>query len=314
MSITLRFAAALLLAAAAIPAAAAPAQHFATPEAALAALRGALKAGDTARLTRIVGDDYKALVTTGEPQVDTQNYAEATLRLNTLASLQAPAADRRILVIGAEAWPFPIPIVRDGKGWFFDSAEGEDELLNRRIGENELVAIAVLGAYGEAQTAFAATDRDGDGVREYARRLMSSPGKTDGLYWPAEAGQPTSPWGPLIAASAIDPATRTPDQPYRGYRYKVLTAQGPGAAGGAYDYVINGHMVGGFGLVAFPADPGTSGVMTFIVNQNGQIFEKPLGPDTVAIATAMTGFNPGDGWTAVTPPADPLITAQGPTP
>jgi hypothetical protein len=297
-----------MLMAAAVPAAAAPPQHFPTPEAALGALRAALKAGDTRALVRIAGDDFKALVTTGEPQTDAHNYAEATLRLNTLAKLDAPAPDRRILIVGAEAWPFPIPIVKDGRGWYFDSAEGEDELLNRRIGENELVAIAVLGAYGEAQLAYAAADRDGDGVREYARRLMSSPGKTDGLYWPAEPGQPQSPWGPLIAASAIDPATKTPEQPYRGYRYKVLTAQGPGAAGGAYDYVINGHMVGGFALVAFPAEPGTSGVMTFIVNQNGEIFEKPLGPDTVAIASAMTGFDPGEGWQKVAPAADPLIT------
>jgi hypothetical protein len=291
-----------------MPAAAAPPKHFASPEAALTALRSALKAGDTRALVRIAGDDFKPLVTTGEPQVDQQNYAEATLRLNTLATLSAPAPDRRILLVGAEAWPFPIPIVKDARGWYFDSAAGEEELLNRRIGENELVAIAVLGAYGEAPRAYAAADRDGNGVREYARRLMSSPGKTDGLYWPADAGQPQSPWGPLIAASAIDPATKTPEQPYRGYRYKVLTAQGPGAAGGAYDYVINGHMVGGFALVAFPAEPGISGVMTFIVNQNGDIFEKPLGADTVALASAMTRFEPGDGWQKVALPADPLVT------
>lgn len=307
MSRRLAFALLLVLAA---PVAAAPPQHFPTPEAAVAALRSALKAGDTRALIRIAGDDFKPLVTTGEPQVDKQNYAEATLRLNTLASLEAPAPDRRILLVGAEAWPFPIPIVKDARGWYFDSAEGEEELLNRRIGENELVAIAVLGAYGEAQRAYADADHDGDGVREYARRLMSSPGKTDGLYWPAGEGQPQSPWGPLIAASAIDPATKTPEQPYRGYRYKVLTAQGAGAAGGAYDYIINGHMVGGFGLVAFPAEPGTSGVMTFIVNQNGEIFEKALGPDTVAIASAMTAFDPGDGWQKVAPPADPLITQE----
>jgi hypothetical protein len=284
-------------------AAAATPQYFATPEAAVTAIRAALKAGDTAALIHIVGDEHKTLVTTGEKDVDAENYAEATLRLDTFNALQVAAPDERILLVGAEAWPFPVPIIKSDKGWYLDSAQGEQELLNRRIGENELEALFVMGAYHDAQQLYATADRNGDGVREYARQLMSSTGKQDGLYWPADAakGEAPSPWGPLIARSSIVPATRVPDSPYHGYRYRVLTSQGAAAAGGAYDYIINGHMVAGYGLVAFPAEPGESGVMTFIVNQNGKVFEKALGKDTATIAEAMTSFDPADGWKAVDP-------------
>jgi hypothetical protein len=278
-------------------------QSFATPEAAVAALREALRKGDTKALIRIAGDEHKALVTTGEPMVDKENYTEATLRLNTFNALESVSDTERVLLVGAEAWPFPIPIVKGPNGWYFASARGEEELLNRRIGENELGALQVMAAYRDAQMLYAAADRDGDGVREYAQRLMSSPGKQDGLYWSADAekGEAQSPWGPLIAASTINPDTKTPEDPYHGYRYRVLTRQGASAAGGAHDYLINGNMVAGYGLVAFPAEPDESGVMTFIVNRNGKIFQKPLGPDTVKIAAAMTEFDPGDGWMPVDP-------------
>jgi hypothetical protein len=278
---------------------------FPTPEAAVVALRAALEKADTKALIRIFGDDYKRLVSTGEPLVDAENYAESTLRLNTFNALKTVADDKRVLLVGAEAWPLPIPIVKGPKGWFFDSALGEDEMLNRRIGENELNALDVLAAYRDAQKLYASADHDGDGVFEYAQRLKSTEGQRDGLYWPADAakGVPISPWGPLIAISAIDPLKQTPDQAYKGYRYHVLTGQGDTAAGGAHDYIINGNMVSGFGLVAFPAVPGETGVMTFIVNQNGKIFQKPLGDDTLKIAATMARFDPSDGWMPVSPDA-----------
>lgn len=278
---------------------------FATPEAAVVALRAALEKADTRALIRIFGDEHKRLVTTGEPLVDAENYATSTVRLNTFNALETVADNERVLRVGAEAWPMPIPIVKGPKGWFFDSARGEDEIINRRIGENELNALEVLGAYREAQKLYAGADHDGDGVLEYAQRLNSTEGQRDGLYWPADVakGVPISPWGPLIAASAIDPHKKIPDQAYKGYRYQVLTGQGDKAAGGTHDYIINGNMVSGYGLVAFPAVPGETGVMTFIVNQNGKIFQKPLGKDTLKIAASMTRFDPSDGWMPVSPDA-----------
>ena len=287
------------------PVAAQPAtqQYFATPEAAVAALSAALKKGDTAALLRLAGKDHKALVTTGVPAEDAANYAESTARLNTFAKLDTVNDDERVLLVGAEAWPFPIPIVREAKGWRFASELGEQELINRRIGENELHAIEVMKAFPVAERQFAAADRDGDGVVEYAVKLKSSANKHDGLYWTAdpEKGEEVSPWGPLIAVSAIDVENRTPDQPYRGYLYRVLMRQGPNAAGGALDYVINGHMVAGYGLVAFPAEPGVTGVMTFIVNQDGKVFQRDLGKETVQVGSTMTTFDPGKGWVPVEP-------------
>lgn len=314
-AVTVAFAAACLLsqpapAQAAKPVAATAAnpganqQYFDTPEAALAALRDALKKGDTRALIRIAGPEHKALVTTGVPAEDAANFAQATVRLNTFAKLDTVGEDERILLVGAEAWPFPIPIVREARGWRFASERGEEEILNRRIGENELHVIEVMQAYTAAQRQFASADRNGDGVIEFAGKLRSNAGQHDGLYWPADPakGEDVSPWGPLIAASAIDIETKTPDQPYRGYLYRVLTRQGPHAAGGAFDYVINGHMVAGYGLVAFPAEPGVTGVMTFIVNQDGKVFQRDLGADSVKIGAAMTAFDPGDGWKPVEQP------------
>jgi hypothetical protein len=287
------------------PVAAQPAtqQYFATPEAAVAALRAALNKADTAALLRIAGKDHKALVTTGVRAEDVANYAESTARLNTFAKLDTVNDDQRVLLVGAEAWPFPIPIVREAKGWRFASELGEEELINRRIGENELNVIKVMEAYPVAQRQFAAADRDGDGVVEYAVKLKSSANKHDGLYWTAdpEKGEEVSPWGPFIAVSAIDIETKTPDQPYRGYFYKVLTRQGPNAIGGAREYVINGHMVAGFGLLAFPAEPGVTGVMTFIVNQDGKVFQRDFGKDGGQAASAITSFDPGAGWVPVEP-------------
>lgn len=282
---------------------AAPPQSFQTPEAAVAAFRAALKAGQADALIRIAGSDFKGLVKTGEPDIDRATYAQAARRFDDFFTLTADGADRRILVIGTEAWPYPAPLIKSAKGWHFDYAAGEQELINRRIGRNELETIDVMNAYVTAQQAYAAIDRDGDGVRQYAPALASAPGKHDGLYWPADAADPAaqSPWGPLVAESGMDVETRKPGEPYHGYRYRILTAQGPAAKGGAHDYVINDHMVAGYGLVAWPDKPGDSGVMTFIVNQDGVVYQRDLGSGTASVAATMTRFDPAEGWTPVTP-------------
>jgi hypothetical protein len=223
--------------------------------------------------------------------------------MQTLRVLQAPSADRRVLLIGEEAWPMPVPIVRTGERWRFATEEGEDELVNRRIGGNERSAIQVLRAYIDAQRAYAARDRDGDGVLQYAQKLASTPGKRDGLYWPADPakGEEASPFGPLIAEAAPYLKGHKAGDPYRGYRFRILTRQGKHAPGGAYNYVINGRMIAGFALVAFPAEYGKSGVMTFVVSHNGNVYEKDLGKDSAAIGAKMSAFDPGPGWTIVKP-------------
>lgn len=281
---------------------AAPPQNFATPEAAVTAMRAALIAGKESALVRIAGSDFKSLVVTGEGDVDKANWQAAAQWFDTFSALRTDAPDRRTVMVGAEAWPFPAPLVKSEKGWHFDFAEGEEELINRRIGNNELATIDVMRAFVTAQMDYASADHDGDGIRQYAEALASTPGKRDGLYWPADAAknEPQSPWGPLVAASGIDLATRNAGDPYHGYRYKILTEQGPNAKGGAHNYVINGHMVAGYGLVAWPAEPGETGVMTFIVNQDGVVYQRDLGPDGGSIAAKMTSFDPGAGWTAVT--------------
>jgi hypothetical protein len=281
---------------------AAPPQNFATPEAAVTAIGAALAAGNAPALVRIAGSDFKSLVVTGEPDVDKANWQAAAERLAAFNTLKTDAPDRRTVMIGAEAWPFPAPLVKSAQGWHFDFAEGEQELINRRIGSNELATIDVMRAFVTAQIDYASADHDGDGVRQYAEALASSPGKRDGLYWPADAAknEAPSPWGPLVAASEIDIAARKAGEPYHGYRYRILTAQGPNAKGGAYNYVINGHMVAGYGLIAWPAEPGESGVMTFIVNQDGVVYQRDLGKDGGSIAAKMMSFDPAESWTPVT--------------
>jgi hypothetical protein len=209
------------------------------------------------------------------------------------------------LEIGADAWPFPIPLVNRGGQWFFDTAAGRAEILRRRIGQDELGAIAVCRAYVEAQREYAGQDRLGDGVLAYAQLLHSSPNRHDGLYWPAQAGEPLSPLGPLVAAAHLEGYHHTSrmlnDQqaPYHGYYFKILTRQGKHAPGGKYDYVINGRMIAGFALVAWPAQWANTGVMTFVVNQQGQVFQRNLGPKTARLAAAMNRYDPDERWAPV---------------
>lgn len=272
---------------------------YPNPEAAVDALQRALQANDEAALQQIFGNKYRDVVSSGDPAYDAARRSEASTALAVRKRLEELGPERRILRIGAQDWPFAIPIVREGIGWRFATEQGAEELLNRRIGANERNALYVLNAIVDAQRQYAERDRNGDGVLEYARRLGSSQGRKDGLYWAADsaAGEEPSPLGPLVAAASAELAGHREGEPYGGYRFRLLTRQGANAPGGAYSYVINGRMLSGFAAVATPAEYGRSGIMTFIVSHNGKVYQKNLGPKPPAI----TSFDPGPGWTEVKP-------------
>jgi hypothetical protein len=299
----LRRLALILLLALPLSVAAAEQRTFATPEAAVDALVAALKANDEAALGAIFGDKHKELVSSGDAAQNAVERAKAAEALAAFRVLDSRGEDRRVLLMGVNAWPMPIPLVKVGGAWRFATEEGVEELINRRIGRNENSAIEVLQAYLDAQGRYAAVDRDGDGVRQFAQKLASTAGKHDGLYWPADAakGEEESPFGPLIAASAAYLKGHKEGDAYRGYHFRILTRQGKNAAGGAYSYVINGRMIAGFAMVAYPAEYGETGVMSFIVSHNGKVFEKDLGKNSTKTGAAMTSFDPGAGWKEVTP-------------
>lgn len=273
---------------------------FPTPEAAVDALQAALKANDQAALVAIFGDKHKDAIGTDDPAQDAVVRGKAAAALETYRLLEARGDNRRVLLMGERAWPLPIPLVKTASAWRFATEEGVEELLNRRIGGNERAAIQVMHAYVDAQRRYAAADRDGDGVLEYAQKLVSGEGARDGLYWPADAakGEEESPFGPLVGASAPYLTGHKQGDPYRGYHFRILTRQGKGAPGGAYSYIINGNKIAGFALLAYPHDYGRSGVMSFIVSHNGKVYEKNLGPNTEKLATKMTAFDPA-GWKEV---------------
>lgn len=206
-----------------------------------------------------------------------------------------------VLVVGRDDFPFPIPIVPDGPTWRFDTAAGKEEILDRRIGRNELNTIQTCLAYVDAQREYYARDPDRNSLLQYAQKFASTPGKKDGLYWPTKPGEPPSPLGPLVARARGEGYAKRSEGPvaYWGYYYRILTAQGKDAPGGAYDYLAHGRMIGGFGLVAFPAQYGVSGVMTFLVNQDGVVYQKDLGPKTEAIVRGIKQFNPDPTWEKV---------------
>jgi len=235
---------------------------------------------------------------TEEFQVFVQRLTEKTELINNSAS-------NATLAIGADGWPFPIPLVKEGAQWRFDAAAGRDEVLARRVGRDELGVLDVCRAYVDAQREYAGQDRMGDGVLAYAQFLRSRPGTRDGLFWPArQPGEAPSPLGPLIAQACLEgyqhTATMLEDEraSYHGYYFKILTRQGRHAPGGRYNYIINGRMIAGFALVAWPAAWGDTGVMTFIVNQQGRVWQKNLGPKTVKTAKAMTCYDPDATWSA----------------
>ena len=268
---------------------------FATPDDAVDALLAALKADDDAAIISIFGDEHADLVTNADKTTKSATRARIVDAMQTYRLLDEDGEDRRILLIGDQAWPLPIPLLKSGGRWHFATEEGVDELLNRRIGANERNAIHVLRAYIDAQREYASRDRNGDGVLQYAQRLGSTPGKRDGLYWPADsaAREEISPFGPLVAESAAYLKGRQAGDPYRGYHFRILTRQGKSAPGGAYSYIINGRMIAGFAMVAYPAQYAESGVMTFIVSHNGKVYQKDLGQNSVLAAAKMSTFEPG---------------------
>jgi hypothetical protein len=280
---------------------------FAKPEEAIEALMSALKANDDAAMLAIFGEEHKSLVVTPDRAFNSARRAEVLRLMQLFHKLEDAGVDRRTLYIGDQAWPVPISLVRSEGRWRFATEEGEEEIVNRRIGANEFNAIAVMRAYLDAQRQYASRDRNGDGVLEYARKLGSTPGQHDGLYWDSPASAPgdanrneeESPLGPLIAESAAYFEGHAPGDAYRGYYFRILDRQGESAPGGAYSYIINGRMIAGFAMVAYPAVYGESGVMTFIVSNNGTIYERDLGDDTGKLAAAITTFDPGPGWDLV---------------
>ena len=280
------------------PSFAADAGSFPSPQAAVDALVAAVKAGDTDGIVAVLGEEGRELASSGDAVADAATRQRFTTAYDEGHELKGEESARAVLIIGKDAFPFPIPIVATAGAWHFDTPAGAEEILDRRIGENELAAIEVLRAYVDAQREYAEADHDGKG-QQYAQRLLSSDGKHDGLYWPAAESEPPSPFGPLIAEAQSEGYRKQADrpQPYHGYLFRILTSQGKDAAGGARDYVVSGRMIGGFGLIATPAEYGNSGVKTFLVNQDGVVFEKDLGPETTNLAAAVTNFNPDAGWT-----------------
>ncbi len=274
---------------------------FSTPEDAAAALAAGVKAQDQAALRSIFGPSFEELENPDRVQA-TNDFVVFSEALGESFRIAHTSNDKCIIEVGTNSWPFPIPIVHGQGGWFFDTAAGKEELSNRRIGKNELATLEVVRAYVEAQREYASKDRDGDQVLEYAQKLNSSPGKYDGLYWPPGPGADISPLGPLVAHAQGEGyalASRSEDvapAPFHGYYFKILTRQGRHAPGGKYDYVINGNMIGGFALVAWPARYGDSGIMTFIVNQQGVVYQKDLGSKTSKQAEGMKAYDPDSTW------------------
>jgi len=207
------------------------------------------------------------------------------------------SGDKAMLSTGESDWPMPIPLARHAKGWAFDADAGEEELIARRIGRNELDAMQVCLAFIDMQLDYASSDRDGNGLLEYARRLVSRPGKHDGLYWPAKAGEPQSPAGPRLAAANVQPtAGKQSSKPFHGYYFRILTAQGEHAPGGKRNYIVDGRLIGGVALLAWPASYLASGVKTFQCNLDGAIYERDLGPETASLVRKINAFDPGPGW------------------
>lgn len=273
-----------------------PQRHFASPEQAIDALVAATQADDDTALLDILGPDARDLIDSGDSVADRNGRTRFNKAYQRKHSLVEKDANHVVLLVGARDYPFPIPVVREKDAWYFDTQAGMEEILNRRIGRNELHTIGVLQAYTLAQREYASRNPDG----AFAQRFASTPGTHDGLYWEAQEGEQESPLGPLIARATAEHYDgglgQEPPEPFHGYYFRILKAQGPHATGGAFDYVTDGRMMLGFALVAYPARYGASGIMTFMVNQQGVIYQKNLGEDTARIASAMTTFDPDDTW------------------
>lgn len=272
---------------------------FAAPEDAVKALLETVKAGKVDALLTLFGPEGKELIESSDPATARMNRRVFAVAAREQWHLEDAAPDRKTLVIGNEGWPFPVPIVKGADGWRFDTAAGKEEVLARRIGRNELDVIASCHAYVAAQRRYAKEGHDGKPAGIHAIKFQSDPGKQNGLYWPAAHGQKRSPLGDLVAQASAEGRSRTEPSPFQGYYFKILTGQGSAAPGGARSYVVKGEMSRGFALVAWPAQYDATGVMTFIVNQDGVVREKDLGAETDAIARKMTVYNPDASWRPV---------------
>ena len=278
--------------------------RYATPEEAAQALVNAVASSDNAALGIVLGPDIDEL-SSGDPVADAADREDFIEAAVTAAGIEQEEGvdDIATLVIGEDDWPFAIPLVKEDNQWRFDMDAGLEELYARRIGRNELHAIAVLQEIVDAQREYYAIDRDGDGINEYTLRLASSEGKQDGLYWPVDDGQEPSPMGPLISEAVAQGYEKSSDGepvPYHGYYYRVLEEQGPHASGGALQYMQNGNALRGFAVMAYPSEYGNSGIMSLVVNQDGIIFEKDLGEETAVTAESLSSFDPDTSWEPVT--------------
>lgn len=269
--------------------------HFATPRQGFAALVDALRANDAGQLARLLGPGHAAIVDSGDAAADRDAAARFVADYDRRHVVQMDGETKALVLIGETEWPMPVPLVRSAEGWSFDAAAGAKELLARRIGRNELDTIQTCLAFVDMQGDYAAVDRDGDGLLEYAARLASTPGKRDGLYWPTQAGEPPSPGGPLFARAG-EPVRQGVATPYHGYYFRILTRQGRSAPDGALSYYANGHLIGGVALIAYPAKYRSTGVKTFVCNMNARVFEKDLGPETAAKAKRITAYDPDEIW------------------
>ncbi len=273
---------------------------FITGEDAANAFINALKENNKDELLKIFGADANDLVSSGDEVIDRQRREILVSAYDEQHKLDAEG-DKLVLIVGKNDWPFPIPLIKQAEQWVFDTNSGKEEILNRRIGWNELDTIQTMLAVVDAQREYAMKDRDGDGLLEYAQKFKSDPGKKNGLYWETKEGEEPSPFGDFVAKAMEEGyfGNKSSEKPqaYHGYFYRILTAQGPNAPGGAFDYIVKGKMIGGFAVVAYPAEYGSSGIMTFIVNHDGVVYQKDLGEDTEKEAQAMKLFDPDKTWT-----------------
>jgi hypothetical protein len=302
-----RVLAALLLSAATLTlprAAVAEPLLFETPEAAVSALTAALDAANKDELIAIFGPESEDVILTGNDVEDREVWSEFLQNQRTLSRILVDG-DTATLEVGRSLWPLPIPLVKTPAGWEFDAEAGREEVLLRRIGQNELDVIDLMAGYVQAQVNYRASDPEDDGLRTFAAGILSTPGTRDGLYWPPEPGAPESPVGDFMARASADGYSVDDEDveadPYLGYYYRVLTRQGAAAPGGALDYMVAGHMLAGHALLAYPAAYGETGVMSFMVGENGVIYEADLGEDTLGIAGGIESFDPGEEWVPVEP-------------
>ena len=274
---------------------------FPTPRAAVIALVAAAKADDVSALLDIFGPDGKELTSSGDDVADKNSRTAFVKSYETKHQLLPSGPGKYTLTVGSSGWPLPLPIIKKSNGWVFDSAEGKQEVLYRRIGRNELETIRVCRALVEAERDYARAGHDGNPPGAFTRKMVSDPGQENGLFWEAKEGAPDSPAGPLLAEAAADGYEEGVSRhaPFHGYLFRILSSQGPHAPGGEKDYLVNGKMTGGFAVLAYPVEYGASGVMTFIASRRGILYQKDLGPDTKTSAKSMQVFDPDSSWTRV---------------